>query len=132
MKEALLTFYAVKSKDGKYLRSKGYSGGSGGNGKNWVDEIKKAKVWGKIGAARAQVTWWADNYPKYGIPDLIELRVTEAVVLDEEQRVKDSIRKKEEAKLRREKEWREYELEQAKKKLQETQVRIKKLEKQNV
>jgi len=59
-----LTFYIIKSKDGKYLRAKGYQG----YGNNWVDDIKSAKVYQKIGPARSNVTFWASTYfPKNNI-----------------------------------------------------------------
>ena len=85
-----LTFYIVKSKDGKYFRSKGYSG----YGQSWVEDVKSAKVYQKIGPARAQVTFWAMEYPLYGIPDIVELTVTGTNVLDESDRVNKAIKKK--------------------------------------
>ena len=87
MSEVLLKFYAIRNRDGKYMRSKGF----GGHGEKWVDELKKAKIYPKIGGARSQVTYWANNYPEYGIPELIELNVTEMAVVSEEERVKKSI-----------------------------------------
>jgi len=88
-----LTFYIVKSKDGKYFRSKGFSG----YGESWVTDIQSAKVYQKIGPARTQVTFWASEYPKFGIPDIIELTVTETKVLDEGERVLKAILKKKRA-----------------------------------
>lgn len=44
-----LDFYAVRNRDGKWLRSKGY----GGFGKCWVDDISAAKIYGKPGPAKA-------------------------------------------------------------------------------
>ena len=85
-----LTVYVVKSKDGKYFRSKGYSG----YGESWVDDIKKAKVYLKIGPARSQVTFWSGAYPEYGVPDIIELTVTGTRVLDEGLRVSKALKKK--------------------------------------
>ncbi len=84
-----LTFYVVRSKDGKYLRSKGY----GGYGQSWVDDIKKAKVWNKIGPANAQVTWWARSYPEYGIPDVIPFVATAGEPLNQDDRVKKALKK---------------------------------------
>jgi hypothetical protein len=86
-----LEFYVVRSKDGKYLRSKGYSG----SGESWVTELKKAKVYTKKGPASAQITFWATNYPKFGIPDLIPLTATLGEPIDQTERVQISIRKKE-------------------------------------
>jgi hypothetical protein len=63
-----LNFYAVRSKDGKWLRAKGY----GGSGKSWVDEMSKAKIYANPGPAKAQITFWAKNYPEYGVPELVQ------------------------------------------------------------
>ena len=83
-----LTFYVVKSKDGKYLRSTGMSGG-----KHWVDDINQAKVWNKIGPAKAQVTFWSINYPEFGVPTIIPLLATAQEPLSMEEHVKESVRK---------------------------------------
>lgn len=88
--EETLEFYIVRSKDGKYLRAKGYSG----SGNCWVDELKKAKVYTKKGPASAQITFWANQYPQFGIPDLIPLTATLGEPIDQTERVKVSQRKK--------------------------------------
>lgn len=90
MSKTLLTLYAIRNKEGKWMRSKGY----GGQGEKWVDDLGKAKNYPKQGTARAQVTFWANAFPKYGIPELVELRVNETVVLDETKRVNKSIERK--------------------------------------
>jgi len=84
-----ITFYAVRSKDGKYLRSKGYSG----SGESWVDNLEKAKIWTKIGPANAQVTWWARTFPEYGIPDVIPLVASPGEPLNQDERVNKAIKK---------------------------------------
>jgi len=84
-----LTFYVVRSKDGKYFRSKGY----GGYGNSWFDDVQKARVYQKIGPARSQVTFWANAYPKYGVPDIIELTVTGTKVINEGDRVNKAVKK---------------------------------------
>jgi hypothetical protein len=86
-----LTFYLIKSKDGKYLRSRGMNGG----GEHWVTDIKKAKVYTKKGTALSQITWWSNNFPKFGVPDLIPLVATPGEPIAQEDRVKESQRKKE-------------------------------------
>lgn len=86
-----LTFYVVKNKEGKFLRSKGYNG----YGECWVSELKKAKVWTKLGTANAQVTWWASTYPEYGIPDVIPLYTTMGKPLNQDDRVAKAIIRKE-------------------------------------
>ena len=86
-----LTFYLVRSKDGKYLRSRGMNG----SGEHWVTDIKKAKVYPKKQSATSQITWWSSNYPEFGVPDLIPLVATTGDPIDQEDRVKESQRKKE-------------------------------------
>jgi hypothetical protein len=81
-----MTMYAVRNKDGQYFHAKGYCG----HGDTWVDSLKKARIYPKPGPARAQVTFFANKYPNFGVPELVELRITEVVVLDEEIRVKKS------------------------------------------
>jgi hypothetical protein len=75
-----LTLYAVRNSEGKFFRSKGY----GGYGESWVDKITSAKLYGKIGPARSCVTFWSRQYEKYGVPDIVELRVTSGQILIEE------------------------------------------------
>ena len=86
-----LLIYVVRSKDGKYLKSRGYNG----SGEHWVTDINKAKIYTKKQTATSQITWWANNYPKYGIPDLIPLTAVAGEPVDQEERVKESQRKKE-------------------------------------
>ena len=109
-----IEFFAVRSKDGKYFRSVGFSGRS-----NWVDDIKKAKIYPKIGGARGCVTWFAKNYPEYGVPDIIKITANQAVVLNEAERVDRAIKKKEERELKRQKE-------QAKRKLKAAECEFEK------
>jgi len=90
-----LKFYIIKSKDGKYFRAKGY----GGYGESWVGDIQSARVYQRIGPARTQVTFWAAEYPDYGVPDIIELTVSESKVLDEGNRVQKAIKKKKRTEL---------------------------------
>jgi len=78
-----IKLYAVRNAEGQWFRSKGY----GGYGKTWVDEFRKARVYNAIGPARQQVTFFAKNYPEFGVPDLVELTVTSVTALDESDRV---------------------------------------------
>lgn len=87
-------FYAVRSKDGKYFKSKGY----GGYGNSWRDNLNEAKIYPKPGPARAQITFWATNYPEYGVPDLVEF-----VIRPEDIRVVDEVGRLDKLAERREK-----------------------------
>lgn len=84
MQTPLISFYAVRNEQGKYFRSKGYCG----YGDTWVDSLNNAKIYSKIGQARGRVTYFANNYPKFKIPQIVELQVTNAVAIDETARVK--------------------------------------------
>ena len=86
-----INLYAVRSKDGKCLRSKGQNG----YGNSWVDEFSQAKVWNRPGPAKAQVTWWGTNYPDFGVPDLVQIVSGTCNYLDQTERVQEAARKKE-------------------------------------
>lgn len=104
-----LDLYLVRNKEGKWFRAKGYAG----SGDTWTDDVRKARVYGKIGPARAIVSFFSNHYPEYGTPDLVRFHATPAEVMDEEKRVKGQ----RDAKIRREQEQEarmaKYDLEQA-------------------
>lgn len=54
MSEALkkLNFYIVMNSDGQFFRAKG----RGGYGQTWVEDPNKARIYAKIGPARAAIT----------------------------------------------------------------------------
>jgi len=88
----LLTLYAVRNKKGEWFRTKGY----GGSGQSWVSDIKRARIYGKLGPARSIVTFFTSNWPEYGIPDIIQFDIKEFIVMDEIERVRKSIKSKQE------------------------------------
>ena len=92
MNEILFKMYAVRNKEGKWFRAKGY----GGYGKTWIDDITKARLYARIGGARGVITWFANNHPTYGIPDLICFNIKDSEVIDETARVKKSMVNKQE------------------------------------
>lgn len=96
--ELNLSVYLVQSQDGLFFRAKGYNG----YGDSWVKDPTKARVFVKIGAARAQVTFWANHYPQFGIPKLIELKSVHGVILEETSRVERAKERKQKKILRRE------------------------------
>jgi hypothetical protein len=83
MSEPLLKMYAVRNSDGLYFRARGYSG----YGKMWVEDLKFAKIYGKPGPARSRITYFSRHYKDYPPAELIELRITEIVVVDETSRL---------------------------------------------
>ena len=78
--EPLLMFYVIKNHEGKFFRAKGFKGA----GPSWVTHLKDAKVYDVIKSARTQVTFFAKRYPELPIFDILQLNVTEAVVLPQE------------------------------------------------
>jgi len=122
-----LKLYAVQNKDGQWFRSKGY----GGYGKSWVDSLDKAKLYTKIGSARSQVTFWANNYPDFGIPKLIELQVHDLVDLKEEERVLKAMKKKQEKEAKYEIQRQKYLKEYAERKIQEGLKTLQELNKKS-
>ena len=91
-----LTFYVVINSDGQYFRRKGYGGG----GNTWVDGLATARIYAKIGGARAIVTFFASN-PNYPPPKIVKLTVSAAEIIDETERIeKAKARKKKEIETR--------------------------------
>lgn len=97
-----LNFYTVRSQDGKWLRAKKHGYNSFDTSGSWTENISEAKIYGKPGPAKNQVTFWAKNYPTFGIPDLVLISSGECKFLDQEDRVKKAIITKAKATLARE------------------------------
>jgi len=116
--------YLVRSQDGKWFRAKGLHG----YGESWVDDIIKARIYTKIGSARSIVTWWTRTYPKYGIPDIIEVSSMTGVVLDETSRVKNAVSRIKKEKIEQELRNTERRLKYAEEKYHETLNELKKLQ----
>ena len=123
--EIKLVLFAVRNNEGKFFRAKGYGGG----GNSWVEDINKAKIYGKIGGARGTITWFANNYPKYQTPELLKLTVTGVEVIDDSERVKKAQDKKVKDNAKKDKRNAEYRLEMAQKDLINAQNKIKQLTK---
>ena len=105
-----LRLYAVRNQEGQWFRAKGY----GGYGKTWVDDIMRAKLYTHIGQARSRVTYFATEWPEYGIPNIVEFTVTESRVLDEQDRVGKAQERKQITEAKREGQDRKRRLESAK------------------
>ncbi len=75
-----LVLFVVVNQEGKFFRAKGYNG----YGETWVDDINKARLYAKLGPARSAVTYFANSYPKYGIPDIYRIHVGTCEVMQEE------------------------------------------------
>jgi hypothetical protein len=118
-----LILYAVRNSQGRWFRRKGYQGG----GETWVEDVGKARIYTKIGPARACVSYFANSSDKYPPPDLVEFRVETATVLPESLRVKGQKDKKRLRELENHKRHEEWRLREAKKQLEEAQAEINRI-----
>ena len=97
-----MNVYIVRNQSGQFFRAKGQSG----HGQSWVDDIDKARLYTKIGPAKATVTFFTKEWPQYGTPSILafELDVSKATVMDMEESTSKRIAAKKQAELKREKE----------------------------
>lgn len=100
-----MVFYLVRNREGKYFRAKGY----GGYGDTWVADVTLAKVYQKISQARSRVTFFAKNWPDYGVPEILMITSPTATVLDQKERTAKAIKKSKDAELARQQAHAEYE-----------------------
>ncbi len=112
-----LFLYAVRNSDGQWFRRKGY----GGAGKSWVDNFESARIYNRIGPARAVISFFANNYPEYPSPQLVQLVVNDIKVIDEASRVEMQKRKRQERKAARQFRDAQRELERAERVAKEAQ-----------
>jgi hypothetical protein len=87
---AKLSLFVVRNRDGKFFRRKGY----GGRGDSWVSDLATARIYAKVGGARAIVSFFASKYPEFGVPDIVKLTVGATEVLNEAERIAAVIEKK--------------------------------------
>lgn len=118
-----LRLYAVRNKEGKWFRRKGY----GGYGETWVEDFKQARIYTRIGHARAISSFFFSRWPEYGTPDLVELVIGETNVIDETPRVEKEKAARERAAAREEEAYRLRQVEQAQRQLEEAQKRLAQL-----
>ncbi len=118
-----LEFFAVRNEKGQWFRRKGY----GGYGDSWVSDIKKARIYNKIGGARTTVTFFAGNYKDYKTPDIVKFAVSAVEVINEADRVQKALNKKEKEKVAQEIRKREHEIEMAKKAKKQAEEKLRKL-----
>lgn len=119
-----LELYVVRNSEGKFFRTKGY----GGYGDTWIESIAKARIYAKLGTARAIVSFFANNYPKYPAPVIVKMKVMESEVLDEKERLQKAKEKKQKAEETREIRNKKWELDRAKIVFEEAEKRYKKLQ----
>lgn len=67
---AKFELYVVRNKEGKFFRRKGY----GGYGDTWVEGIATARIYANIRGARTIVAFFANKYPQFGVPEIVNYR----------------------------------------------------------
>ncbi len=122
-----ITLYAVRNSDGKWFRARGY----GGYGDSWVDDFTSIQVrlYPKVGTARAQVSFFAKNYPQFPVPEIVEFTLTGLKVLNEEKRVSKVAQQREVREASAEKKRRERELQNAEAEFNRARVKLEQLAK---
>lgn len=124
-KEALgrcewLVFYLVMNSDGQFFRRKGY----GGYTETWTDDLERATIYTKIGTARGRVSFFANHYPQYPVPLLVEVRAGAIQVLHEEERVAKSGERKRKEEAARDVRRRKHEVASAQRALDEARKKL--------
>lgn len=94
--ETILDLFVVKTESGKYFRAKGYNG----SGQTFVDELKKARLYTRLGPARSCVTYFK-NYNKMKL-EIVQLLVTGEQVFDDSVRITKQAKALENKKLKAE------------------------------
>lgn len=118
-----LKFYAVRNNEAKYFRRKGYHGW----GETWTDDLAKIRIWTKLSHARACVTYFANAYPQFPLPELVEIAVGKVTILDETARVEKAKKKKLEHRASQEARNKKRALEITQRELEAVQAKLKKL-----
>ncbi len=118
-----IEIFVVRNQEGQWFRAKGYGGG----GDSWVDDLSNAKFYGKIGTARSRVTFFAKNYPEFGVPDIIKISAVEAEVIDQKERVAKAINRQKRAKAVRAASIKKRRLEMAQEELDKAEARVRSL-----
>ena len=78
-----MNIYAVRNREGKWLRRKGY----GGYGDVWTDDFSRVRLYTNIKPARARVTYFFKRWPGFGAADIVVFELTEVGVIGELHRV---------------------------------------------
>lgn len=119
-----ITLYAIRNSKGEWFRAKGRDGYGK---KTWNEDLNIAKLYTKLSQARARVTFFANNYKDFPVPQLVEFQATQVRVVDETERVAKAKLKKQLEVENRKKIHAEVELKHAQAALAEAKAKIKKL-----
>jgi hypothetical protein len=114
--------YAVRGSGGMWFRSKGYSG----SGNSWTSEFSKARIYARLGPARAIVSFFATNHPSFGQPEIVSLLIDRMEVVDEGDRIAKLKIRKAKAELKREEQRHKNMLDHAKREYDRCAANLKK------
>jgi len=78
MSKIEIELYVIRNSAGQWFRAKGLNG----SGNTWVDSLKDARIYTRIGPARGTVTFFSNN-PKYPDPELIRLDVRDLLIIND-------------------------------------------------
>jgi len=94
-----MELFCIQSQDGKFYKATGMNG----RGRRWNDSLSSAKFYNKIGPVKAQVTFWANENPEYGVPKILKftLNPEDAEVINMEDYVEKGNEKREKVKTKR-------------------------------
>jgi hypothetical protein len=120
-----LVLYLVRNRKGKWFRAKGYEG----SGDSWVEDINKARIYTKLAQARGRRTFFATNYPDFGVPDIVELIVIGSRVIDDVDAFEKAKKKKEREQQLQQERAEKYEIERIEARLKEDNERLQRLKK---
>lgn len=124
--DTFMVFYAIRNEEGRYFRAKGY----GGYGKSWVDDLQKARIYSRPGPARAQITFFSEHYPQFGIPSLVLLHVTRYEILNESLQITNKLAKKKQRVLQAQAKATQCQIDDAKRRIDELTKKISVLKQQ--
>ena len=116
----LFTLYAVRNSDGYWFHAKGY----GGYGATWTDDASKAKLYTKLGQARARVTYFASHWPAFPAPQIVKFGACEVGIVDESARLPKVLARKATQKEREDVRRKKREFENATRALDEAKARL--------
>lgn len=125
MSQVFLCLYAIRHQNGKYLSSKLLSR----RGSPWVDTLDEARIFPKASTPRQLITAYANQHPKDGIPELVELRVTEVCNWPEAQRVRKAMDRKAKQEAERRERHAQWERNMAESKMAEAKATLDRLNK---
>jgi hypothetical protein len=120
---ATITLYAVRNREGRWFRSKGY----GGYGDTWVADVEKAKLYTRIGQARGRVSFFASKWPEHGVPEIVVFTATPTGVLNETGRIEKVTRQKARQEAKRAVRVKQAEIERATRDKQDAEARLARL-----